>query len=344
MVKISGGRADHWVSNPDPKHYAVLFYGPNLGLVRSRSKSVVRTFSGDSHDDPFAVATIDEARLKAEPSVISDEAFAQSFLGGGKVVWVTGANDRIAGHLSEVLSADMPPNPIVVEAGDLPPRSKLRSLFEKADNAAAVGCYEDDSRSVTTLVETRFRELGIQADRRAVEALAVRLGRDRMANLSEIDKVCLYAGEGGQLDEQTIALAVGDGAVSSLDDIVFAIFDGRRDVADRLLAGGFVEGIAPVQFVRRLQSHLERLLVVRSSIDKGEAADRAMGKLRPPVFFKFKDRFRRQVSFWPTAQLEKCVVAFTTLEIECKSTGMPDTALCQRMSLSISGLAQKLAR
>jgi len=344
MVKLSGAKADQWIAKPGRNQHAVLLYGPNLGLVRERAKTMLRTWAGDAHDDPFAVATVDDARVRAEPSVIADEAFQQSFLGGAKVVWVTEAGDKLAGPLGEVLASDVEPNPIVVEAGDLPPRSKLRQLFEKADNAAAIGCYDDDGRSISALIETRFREWGIRADRKAVEALAQRLGRDRMANLSEIEKVCLYAGEGGELDETGIRLAVGDGAQSTLDDIVYAVFDGRRDVADRMLASGFDEGVMPVQFVRRLQGHLERLLLVRSMIDGGASPDQAVGKLRPPVFFMYKDRFRRQASMWPAEQLRKCLDALTTLEIECKTTGMPDTALCQRMSLSIGGLAQRLGR
>jgi len=344
MVKLSGAKADQWIAKPGRDQRAVLLYGPNLGLVRERAKIMLRTWAGDAHDDPFAVATIDEARVKSEPSAIADEAFQQSFLGGAKVVWVSEGSDKLVGPLGDVLASEVEPNPMIVEAGDLPPRSKLRQLFEKAGNAAAIGCYDDDGRSVAGLIEKHFRDWGIRADRKAVEALAVRLGRDRMANLSEIEKVCLYAGEGGELDETAIRLAVGDGAQSTLDDIVYAVFDGRRDVADRMLASGFDEGIVPVQFVRRLQGHLERLLLVRSMMDKGSNADQAASKLRPPVFFMYKDRFRRQAAMWPADQLRKCLDALTTLEIECKSTGLPDTALCQRMSLSIGGLAQRLGR
>ena len=163
MVKLSGAKADQWIAKPGRNQHAVLLYGPNLGLVRERAKAMLRTWAGDAHDDPFAVATVDESRLKAEPSAIADEAFQQSFLGGAKVLWVTEAGDKAAQALADVLVSEVEPNPIVVEAGDLPPRSKLRQLFEKAENAAAIGCYDDDGRSIAGLIETRFREWGIRA-------------------------------------------------------------------------------------------------------------------------------------------------------------------------------------
>lgn len=344
MVKLSGNQAERWLDQPDPVHRAVLLYGPNGGLVRDRARQMVRTFSGGHADDPFRVVTLDEQVRKGNPSAVLDEAFSLSFGGGDKVVWLHEASDKLSGELGSILESVQEANFLVVEAAGLAPRSKLRLLFEGSAKGVAIGCYEDDENSLRRLAAEIFRANGVHADRAAIDTLISRLGTDRLAGRSEIEKVCLFAGENGELDEDGVMQAVGDSGVGSADECVYAIFDGRRDDADRLLARSFEDGVGPVQLVRRLQGHLDRLLSVRAGLDRGEAMDRLIGKLRPPLFFKYKGPFQRQVSVWRMGQLEKCLDALTELEIECKSTGMPDIALCQRVALSISGLARRQAR
>ena len=344
MVKLSGQQGERWVLQPNTDHWAVLLYGPNRGLVRDRAKNISSFLTNGHTDDPFLVATLDEAAIKADPGVLFTEAYSLALTGGNKIVRVSGATDKLATELDAILSSDSRSNSLIIEAADLPPRSKLRTLFEKLTNAASIACYDDDSSNLRSLITEKFRSQNISFDNDAVDALLARLSKDRLLNLSEIDKVCLFVGPGETVSENLIRLAIGESGGETIDDIVYLIFDGQKNLADHALAEGFVEGYSPVQIVRRLQSHLERLLRVRSLMDRGESIDRAMAKLRPPVFFKVKDRFRRQVTMWPIAQLQKCLDALIELEIECKSTGMPDAALCQRMSLSISGLAQKLGR
>ncbi len=344
MVKLSGAAVERWVAGPDPKHRAVLFYGPNEGLVRNRARSVVGKLAGGNIDDPFGVFICDDSVRNGNPAALLDEAFSLSMIGGDKVIWVRDGGDKIAADLTRVLGAETAANFMVVEAGDLNPRSKLRQAFEKAGNAVAIGCYLDDERSLTALITERFRAFEVRADKAAIDTLVNKLGQDRLANLSEIEKLCLLVGPGGQLDEETVLMAVGDGGGDLVDECVYAVFDGQRQQADQLVARNYDDGVAPVQLTRRFQGHLDRLLTVRGRIDEGESLTQALAKLQPRVFFKFSDRFQRQVSTWSRENLIKCQAALVELEIECKTTGMPDAALCQRIALSISGLARRRGR
>jgi DNA polymerase-3 subunit delta len=339
LVKVSAGDSDRWVSNPDADCWAVLFYGPNDGLVRVRARSVVEKTTGGAADDPFGVYLSDDAGRAGAPSALNDEAFSMSLVGGQRVVWVREATDKLASDFDGILGGDVRPNFIVVEAGNLTPRAKLRALFEKSKNAAAIGCYDDDERTLMGFVGARFRDHGIQADRAAMEALVSRLSTDRLSNISEIDKLCLLVGEGGTLDEDTVLTSVGDAAAGVADECIFAVFDGDRAGADRLMARCLEDGIVPVQLARRFQGHLERLMLVRARMDEGQSMQQAMAKLQPRVFFKYEKRFQGQASRWSGVDLERCLDALVELEIACKSTGMPDAALCQRMALSVSGLA-----
>jgi len=344
MVKLSGIKADRWLESPDTDFWAVLLYGPNLGLVRARAEALINFCSGGNLSDPFTIARIDDDRLRTDPSALRDEAFSQSLLGAERILWIRNVAEKFMDEVGSILEASVKPNTLVIEAGNLSPRSKIRRFFEKKDNVVSIGCYEDDAGALRKLVRDRLEQLSITADQSAVDALIARLGPDRLNAISEIEKICLYAGQGGELSEETIPLIVGGEGSPSSDELIFAIFNGERKLADNLLCASIDNGLSPIRLIRQLQSHVDRLLTVRAAVDQGEIIESAMRQLNPPVFFKHKKAFVLQVNAWPTTFLCECFSKLLALEIECKSTGIPDIALCQRMGLSISGLAYKLAQ
>jgi DNA polymerase-3 subunit delta len=124
-MKIDARSADCFAQNPDPKVRAVLLYGPDGGLVRERAQLLTKSVVEDPKD-PFRVAELSNSHLKEDPARLNDEAAAISFGGGRRVLRVQDPEEGLAG-LFESFLKDLPGDAlVVVEAGDLPPRSKLR--------------------------------------------------------------------------------------------------------------------------------------------------------------------------------------------------------------------------
>ena len=184
MVKLSGAGLDRWLGAPDGKHRAVLFYGPNEGLVRDRARAVVAKMSGGNLDDPFGVFVCDQSVRGSNPAALIDETFSISMMGGEKVIWVREAADSLAADFATVLDSGASANFMVVEAGDLKTSSKLRKLFEASAIAVAAGCYLDDQRSLVALAGEHFRAAGVTIQKDALDLLVSKLGQDRLANLA----------------------------------------------------------------------------------------------------------------------------------------------------------------
>ena len=56
-MKVSAGRVDGFIAQPDPAVRAVLIYGPDSGLIRERSLTLSRSIVEDLND-PFRVAEL----------------------------------------------------------------------------------------------------------------------------------------------------------------------------------------------------------------------------------------------------------------------------------------------
>src|SRR4029077_16878473 len=113
----------------------------------------------------------------------------------------------------------------------------------------------------------------IAASRDALDFLAEHLGEDRMLTRAELEKLTLYAGDGGRIGLDDVRAVIADSAALSLDDAVLAAAEGDAAALDRALAGVFQEGESPVTVIRALLRHLQRLHLLALQVARGGSID-----------------------------------------------------------------------
>ena len=336
-MKVPAGRADAFAAAPPEDIRGLLIYGPDLGLVRERAETATKAIAGDL-SDPFNVVEFTPSTLRDEPSRLTDEACALSMMGGRRVVRLRDATDAVAGAATDALTANGGAL-IIVEAGDLTPRSKLRSLFEKTDGAAAMPCYMDEGAGLDDLVRKSLDDAGLRADAGVISWIAGNLGSDRMVSRMELEKLTLYAAEKSDITLEDAQAVIGDAAAVTLDDVVFAAAGGNLKGLTVALSRARFEGVAAVSILRAASRHLSRLEEAVTAMTGGVGADQAMKNLRPPVFFKQQTGFRNQLQRWRPQTLSRARAELIQAEIDCKSTGMPDDAVCERALMRLAAMA-----
>ena len=322
---------------------AALLFGPDQGLI---SETVARSIAiiAGSPADPFLITEVTPAQLKEDEALLSDHLITLSMLGSRKIVVIRRATDTILKAVEAALAIPDAPNFLLIEAGELPSRSKLRKAFENAKNADAAGCYADGYQNLEKVVRQVAELRGVRIGPEASQELISRLGNDRMISRGEIEKLVLFAGDGGEIQVNDVIAAVGNNAALSIDNVIFDTADGETHAADQALAHALANGIAPVQVLRALQKHFQRLHMVACELQGGASLDAAISRLRPLVFFKMKPRFQRQCRQWPVNQLVAAMLLTLEAERQCKSTGAPMAAICQRSVLRLAAAARKVAK
>ena len=337
-MKIASGRVEGFIKAPDPGARAVLVYGPDTGLVRERVDRLTAGVVPDRHD-PFRIAELTPARLKEDPARLADEAAAIALTGGRRVVVVRDASDSVTTAISAFLTDPKGDALVVLEGGELGPRSSLRKLFEGAANAAAIACYADDGGSLATVIQEELRSAGLTAEPDALAFLADNLGGDRRLTRAELGKLALYMGGPGRVRIEDATASVGDSAALSLDDLALATADGDHATAQRVLDRLLGEGNQPVSVLRSVARHFQRLHFAAGLMSEGRSAAQAMEALKPPVIFKAADRFRRQLGRWPADRLGKALEVLIEAEADCKTTGMPAAELTSRALMQLARAA-----
>lgn len=343
-MKLAGARIAAFVKTPDAGMRAALVYGPDAGLVKERAERIARAICPDL-GDAFRVAEINADTLAHDPARLNDEAASLSLMGGRRLVRIHDAGDAV-GPLFDRFFKDPPPGDafVVVAAGDLAPRSSLRRAFESAKNAAAIPCYLDGPRELGELAREVFAAHKIAARPEAMQYLVSHLGGDRGVSRQELEKLALYVGEGGTVDEAAALDAVGDSAELTVDEAVFAAAEGDATQLERALNRAFGEGAQAVTLIRAELRHFQRLHLAGARQAAGKSEEEAL-KFRPPLFFKLADRFRQQLRLWPPARAAAAMTALNEAEARMKTTGLPAETICREALLRIArGAARAKAR
>ena len=341
-MKLAAGRVEAFLRRPDREIRAVLLYGPDAGLVRERADNLGRTVAPDLHD-PFRVADLTGTALTADPARLHDEAAQISLLGGQRLVRVREIGDAQSAIFGRFLAAPPSDGLVVVEGGDLPARSALRRLFDDAPCGVTIGCYPDTARDLAEVIRETLAAHRITASRDALEFLAAHLGGDRLLTRAELEKLTLYAGDGGRIELDDAHLSIADSAALSLDDTVLAAAEGNAAALDRALSRVFQEGESPVSVIRAALRHVQRLHALSARLAAGEPVDSALRAARPPIFFKQQDSFRRQLMQWREPGLRRQLDALAAAEAQIKTTGMPGETACRAALFAMAQAAMARA-
>ncbi len=336
---IQARDADRFAAAPPKTLRAVLVYGPDAGLVQERAERLMKSVVPDL-TDPFNVSELSETMLSADPARLADEAAAISMMGGRRAVRVRGAGNGLTA-LFETFLEDPPGDAlVVVEAGDLNKGTGLRKLFEEDDKAAAIPCYADTARSLEDMVRETLRAQGMSIAPDALADAVSRLGSDRGVSRREVEKLALYAQGQKSIALDDVRAVMGDEAEARSEEAADAAGIGDFARLDLALERLWTAEMSAIAVVRAALTHFQRLALVKESMARGENSDSAMKRLRPPVHFLRADSFKAQAQRWNSEKLADALDMLLDAETLCKTTAVPNEAVCGRTLMNIAAMAK----
>ena len=213
--------------------------------------------------------------------------------------------------------------------------SKLRKLFEAREDCLAIPCYGDEGRELSQVIRQTLSAAGMEADRDGLSALMGALGADRSVSLQELEKLIVYKGAPGVVTAADVAAIIAEAAPLAIDAYLYALTDGKIGAADKTLQRLLDDGQSPVRIHNALSHHLSRFVTVLS---KGRDVAGAAQTLRPPLFWKVKERFIAQAGRMHTSRLVEAIKSTQQAGVDLRMSAMPPELILSRLTLRLCHL------
>ncbi|RKQ69446.1 DNA polymerase III delta subunit [Litorimonas taeanensis] len=348
-MKLTGARATRFIEKPSADVIGVLLFGPDRGLVKARSLALSKVFMPNA-DDAFGTTILTADDLSGDPARLADEMSALSLLGDDRLVRLRLDHERNGAAISKLIKQfDTEPEKaeakLIIEAGDMTPRSAIRKACEASAHFAAIGCYAASARDIAELAKSKLAEHNISLMPDALDLWVPLLEGDHALALGEIEKMALYKGygkfEGASVTVADIRAIAAGGQSASIDMIVMQTLSGAIEEADASYRRAMAGKLNPVGILIGLQRHLLRLIEASMAMDGGNNVGQAMRSLRPPVFSMQEDMFKRHLSLWPQSMLRRALTQSQKAEREIKTAAAPAEAIMGRLILALASYAAK---
>ena len=308
---------------------AVLIFGPDAGQVDEYCDLAIEKLEIEK-DNLFA---LDSDDLSDKQDALFAESCSPSMFGGRKMVIISNAGDSSAKQIAELVSHPGLCATIIVTGGDLRVGGGLRSLFEGADDMAALGCYTDDARTLATLIRNELSASAgiVQITPDAMEYMTSHLGGDRGITRGFLAKIALYVDDKRIVELSDVEKCLPDTGAADMDDFLYSLTAGHiqqtMTALDRLL----YDNKEPNMLIRMLDSHFKKLQI---AVVEGQL---------PRLFWKVEDKFKQAMKIWPESEITGVLVRLNELERQLRTKGMPAEILLRDFALKLSVRAARFA-
>lgn len=340
-MKLSPREADGYFAKPDADKAGLLIYGADAMRVALKRQQVLTALLGPGAEEEMRLTRMPGADLRGDPALLLDAVKAVGFFPGQRAVFVEDTTDVAAPAIIAAFQDWTPGDAqIIVTAGQLKPSSKIRKAFEANPAAYAVGIYDDPpSRGEIERVLTQAGLQNIpQESMSAIAELATGISPGDFAQT--IEKLSLYKrGDESELTIDDIEACAPGSTEAALDDVLNVVAEGRAGEIGPLIRRLQSQGTNAVSLCIGATRHFRTLYACAS--DPGGAAQ-GIGKLRPPVYGKRRDRIVRQAQGWGAPKLQTALTVLTDTDLSLRSAGQtaPAMALVERAMIRLAMLAR----
>ena len=340
-MKLSARNARAFLARPEPRP-AALIYGADPMRVALKRADMLAALLGPGADAEMRLERIDPGEARRAPGAVADALKATGFFPGPRAVLIDEAGDGVAPAVSAALGAWAEGDAtLVVTAGALAARSKLRKLVEGHAAAVALPVYDDPPGRAE--IEAELARAGLShVDRAAMadlEALARALDPGDFRRT--LEKIALYKhGDPAPLTSEEVALNAPATIEAALDDVLRAAAEGRQAEIGPLMQKLEGQGVQPVAIVIAASRHF-RALHAAASDPAGPA--QALGRQRPPIFGPRRDAMTAQARSWGPRKLEQALRLLLDTDLALRSAGQtaPQAALVERAFVRLAVMARR---
>ncbi len=288
-----------------------LLYGKNEGLKSECINKIL-------NKDVGKIYNYDEKQIKDEIETFYENILSDSLFENSKIIIINRATDKIYEIIQDLINRNIYNVKIIINAGILETRSKIRSLFEKQNNLVCIPTYPDTTETLSKLAATFFRKEKISISQQNINLIIEKCSGDRNNLKNELNKIKNYLIEKKQISSQEILKLVNLSENFELSELIDNCLAKNKSKIINILNENNYNAEDCIVILRTFLAKAKRILNLAIQLEHNKDINKTINSAKPPIFWKDKDIIKIQLNKWKPEKIKELIKNINIIELEIK--------------------------
>ncbi|MDC0339812.1 DNA polymerase III subunit delta [Pelagibacteraceae bacterium] len=288
----------------------ILFYGENQGLKEEFKKNIK-----EANKNNEKLNLLQDEIIKNE-NLLINEISNKSLFNNKKIIFIDQVNEKIL-NIIEEMAEDVSDEKIVIFAGNLDKKSKLRSYFEKSKLCGIVACYQDNEITIKKIITNKLSDYqGLSTQ--VINFIIQNTGLNRSKVNNEIEKIksCFLE---KKINLEKIDLLLNIKTNDDFNKLKDEALKGNKIKTNKLLADTVFEPESNIYYLNSINQRINKLYEIEKLKQNNSNTETLVSSLKPPIFWKDKPVLIEQTNKWNENKIKKALEKTYTVELQIKT-------------------------
>ena len=286
-----------------------LIYGENFHLKTEILNKLTQIFKKNEFKTKF----IKEDELLKDIEILDNYLNQDSLFGEKEILIIQEASDKLLDYInfSEI------DKKLILVTNNLTKKSSLRNKAEKEKIISCIACYEDDEKTLQSLLRNGLTKLGIKVPYEAIDQLFNINKLNRNDINSGLEKLELITKD-KKLDSETFSSLFNTTSSFDAFEISNALLSGDKKALNKILSSFYHFSINFNEVLGPLKYKINKLIDIYEYNENETKIAVLVDTYKPPIFWKEKSIIQTQLSKWNKNELDTLLDKINEIEILCK--------------------------
>ena len=289
-----------------------LFYGPNTGLIEETIDKIFKPIF------PKDIINYDESELLNNTDSFKEVVFNKSFFNDEKFIIINRATNKILNVIEEITTSPIKDIKIIIKAGILEKKSKLRSYFETNKYALATAFYEDNHQSLSFIIQSFFREKKINVSNEIINLIIERSKGNRINITRELEKIQSYTKQNKKISLNDVVKLTNLAENYNTSELIDQNLLKNKKKIINILNENNINTEDNILILRTFLIKLKRLKKLKLELKKNKNIEQVILASKPPIFWKDKEIIKKQLDIWSLTEIKFLINKVNYIELIAK--------------------------
>ena len=289
-----------------------LFYGKNEGLKRHYINQLFKNNKSKN------VIKYEEKEILENEEIFFENILSNSLFESEKFIIINRSTDKISGIIIDLIERNINGVVIVIDAGLLEKKSKLRKLFEKEKDLACIATYPDTNEILSNLALTFFKKIDVSISRQNVNLIVDKCGGDRLNLENELEKIKFYLTEKKSISTEEILKLINLIENHTFYELIDNCLAKNKNKTINILNENSFSNEDCIIILRTFLLKAKKILALSIEYDKNKDINKTINSAKPPIFWKEKDIIKSQLNKWNPEKIKELIYLINDIELQIK--------------------------